>query len=276
MEPLKKRQKISLITVLAGLMVLFSFLLAAGCIGNPPEPAEMNLNGTRWTLQEYVYEATSRHVLEGTTVTLLFSEGGSISGSAGCNHYFGSYELEGDTITIGQVGQTMMYCTGAGVMEQESRYLSLLSDAVSVNATNDTLSFADSHGFTILSFARFVPPAPEPFVGTNWTLNSFYTENAVSSVIGGTTITAVFDNEGRVTGSAGCNHYFGSYILEGDSLSISTVGSTKMNCPGRGIMEQEATYLESFSKAGGFTINGKCMTLVDANGTTLLLFIAES
>lgn len=276
MEPLKKGQKISLITVLAGLMVLIPFLFAAGCTGNPPEPAEMNLDGTRWTLKEYVYEATSWHVLEGTTVTLLFSEGGSISGSAGCNHYFGSYELKGDTITIGQVGQTMMYCMGAGVMEQESRYLSLLSDAVSVTATNDTLSFADSHGFTILSFARFVPPAPEPFVGTNWTLNSFYTKNAVSSVIGGTTITAVFDNEGRVTGSAGCNHYFGSYILEGDSLSISTVGSTKMNCPGWGIMEQEATYLESLSKAGGFTINGKYMSLVDANGTTLLLFIAES
>jgi heat shock protein HslJ len=169
-----------------------------------------------------------------------------------------------------------MACMEPGVMEQEYLYLSLLSDVVSVTAGSDTLSFQDSRGTTILSFDRMVPHEPEPLVGTNWTLASLHTEDAVSSVISGTTITAVFDDEGRVAGSAGCNRYFGPYTLEGDSLSIGELGTTRMYCPGPGIMEQEAGYLDTLSKAAGFMIEGSRMSLVNANGRTLLTFTAES
>lgn len=276
MEPLRKKKKISLICILAGLMVLIPILFSAGCIGNSPESAELQLNGTSWALTHYVSEGTSRHILDGTTITMLFSDDGRITGSAGCNHYFASYEIRGTKIAIGQAGATEMYCMGAGMMEQESSYLSLLHKAVWFTAGNTTLSFFDSKGTTILSFERIVPPSSAPFVGTTWTLDSFYTADAVSSVIDGITITAVFDNDGRVTGSAGCNDYFGSYTLAGNSLSIHSIGSTKMNCPGRGIMLQEQTYLASLSKAAGYTINGNRMILSDAEGTTLLSFTRQS
>lgn len=275
MEPRSTTQKISQFPILAMLMILIPLLLATGCTENPPEPAELHLEGTSWTLTEYVYNGTSRHVLPGTTVTLSFGEGGGISGSAGCNCYFGSYRLNDTTITIGQLGQTEMACLDLDTMDQEWRYLSLLSDAVLVTARDDTLSLADSRGNTILSFERMVPPEPKPLVGTNWTLNCFGTSASVSSVISGTTITAVFDSEGRVTGSAGCNQYFGSYTLEGDSLSIHTIGSTKMNCPGPGIMEQEATYLEYLGRVTGFGINGDSVSLRDEYRRTILVFTAE-
>ena len=160
-----------------------------------PVPANLPLNGTGWTLTEYVSNDTPLATLNGTTVTLNFDKEGSITGTAGCNHYFASYEMKGTTITIGQAGSTEMYCTAPGVMEQESVYLALLGRASSVTIENDRLTLADAKGTTILSFARIVPPAPEPLVGTNWTLDSFYTADAVSSVIAGTTITAVFDEE---------------------------------------------------------------------------------
>ncbi len=276
MKPVKKTKKISILPILAGLMVLIPVLLSAGCIVNSPVPAEPQLNGTSWTLTDYVSNGSSLHILDGTTITMLFSDEGRITGSAGCNHYFASYEMSGTKIAIGQAGSTEMYCMGTGVMEQESTYLSLLHEAVSLTAGNTTLSFADSKGTTILSFERIVPPSPAPFVGTTWILDSFYTADAVSSVINGIAITAVFDNEGRITGSAGCNDYFGSYTLAGNSLSIHSIGSTKMNCPGRGIMLQEQTYLASLSKAAGFTINGNRMSLSDAKGTTLLSFTRQS
>ena len=50
-------------------------------------------------------------------------------------------------------------------------------------------------------FTRTIPPAPQPLVGTNWTLESFHTADAVSSVISGTTINAVFGEDGKVSGS---------------------------------------------------------------------------
>lgn len=272
MEPVKKTRNLPFLPVLAGLMILIPLLVAAGCTGKPPVPSDLPLNGTRWTLTGYISNGTSLQTLNGTTVTLDFSDERRITGSAGCNHYFASYEIKGTAIMIGQAGSTEMYCTAAGVMEQESAYLTLLTKASSVTAGNDRLTLADARGRTILSFTRTVPPAPEPLVGTNWTLGSFHTADAVSSVIAGTTITAVFNEDGSVVGSAGCNRYFASYTVTGTSMSIGTAGSTKMYCTSPGVMQQESTYLASLSRATTFTISGDQLSLADAKGTTLLSF----
>jgi heat shock protein HslJ len=180
--------------------------------------------------------------------------------------------MNGTTITIGQAGSTEMYCATTGVMDQESTYLALLPRAAMVMAGNDSITFSDANGIKILSFARIVPPAPEPLVGTTWTLDSVYSGDAVSSVIAGTTIYAVFGEDGSITGSAGCNRYFASYNATGTSLTVGAVGSTKMYCNGPGVMQQEMTYLASLSRAAAFTITGNRLSLADANGTTLLSF----
>jgi heat shock protein HslJ len=57
---------------------------------------------------------------------------------------------------------------------------------------------------------------------------------------------------------------------------IGSTGSTKMNCPGQGIMLQEGTYLTSLGKTATFTITGNRLSLADANGATLLSFTTES
>ena len=278
MEAVKKTKKIPLLPVVAGLMILIPLLVAAGCTAQPPVPPGQLVNGSGWTLTGYVSNGTSLQTLNGTMVTLVFGDDGSITGSAGCNHYFASYEMKGTKITIGPAGSTMMACMKEGVMEQESAYLRLLSQAVSVTAGNDRLTFADAKGTAILSYSRIVPPAPEPLIGTNWTLDTFSTANrdAVSSLISGTTITAVFGEDGRVSGSAGCNNYFGSYTVAGSSLSIGSVASTRMYCPGQDIMLQESTFLASLSRAAGFTISGNRLSLADADGATLLTFTKGS
>ncbi|MFA5267693.1 MAG: META domain-containing protein [Methanoregula sp.] len=275
MEPLKKNRKLPLLPVLAGLMILIPILFAAGCTGNTPVPPGPAPDGTRWTLTDYISDGTSLLTLNGTTVTLEFGNDGRITGSAGCNHYVANYEIKGTAITIGQAGSTEMYCTAPGVMEQESAYLATLSRAASVTTVNDRLTFADAKGTTILSFTKIVPPAPAPLMGTNWTLDSIYMGDAVSSVITGTTLTAIFSEDGRISGSAGCNNYFGSYTATGTSLSVSSIGSTKMNCPGRGIVLQESTYLISLGKTATFTISGNRLSLADANGATLLSFTRQ-
>jgi heat shock protein HslJ len=275
MDPVKKTGILPLLLVPAGLMILIPLLFIAGCTGTPPVPPEQALNGTGWTLTGYVSNGTSLHPLNGSTVTLVFSKAGQIAGSAGCNHYFASYDMKGTAVTIGGAGSTEMYCMAPGVMEQESTYLALLGRVSSVTAGNDTLTFADAQGLPVLSFVRIVPPAPEPLAGTTWSLDSFYTADAVSSVTAGTTITAVFDENGRVTGSAGCNQYFAPYTVTGASMSIGPPGSTKMYCNGPGVMQQETAYLASLSRTAAFTIAGDRLSLVDAGGAPLLSFTKE-
>jgi heat shock protein HslJ len=276
MEPLKKTGNLHLLPVLVSLMILITLLIAAGCTGKSPVPSGLSLDGTGWTLTGYVSNGTSLQPLNGTTVTMVFGDAGQITGSAGCNHYFARYDMKGTAVTIGQAGSTEMYCAAPGVMDQESTYLVLLGKAASVTAGNTSLTFTDTKGNPILAFARIVPPAPEPLVGTNWTLDSFYTADAVSSVIAGTTITAVFDKDGKVTGSAGCNRYFASYTATGTSMSIGSAGSTKMYCTSPGVGQQESTYLASLGRAVTFTITGDRLSLADTKGKTLLSFTKKT
>lgn len=276
MEPLNKTEKLPFLPVIAGLMILVPVLISAGCTGNAPVPAGPALDGTQWILTGYLSNGTFLQPRNGTMVSMEFGNDRRITGSAGCNHYFAAYEMKGTAVTIGQAATTLMYCTGPGVMEQESAYLALLGQAASATAGNETLVFADATGIRILSFAKTVPPAPEPLAGTNWTLDSIHTGDAVSSVIAGTTITAVFDENGRVAGSSGCNLYFASYNVTGASVAIGPAGSTKMYCAGPGVMEQESTYLASLSRAETFTITGGRLSLADANGSSLLSFTKEA
>ena len=266
-----KISRIPILPFLAGVMLLIPFLLAAGCIGQAPPGVQ--LNGTGWTLTGYVHDGTPVQVLNGTTVTLAFVDDGRITGSAGCNHYFASYQVKGTGITIGQAGSTEMYCTTPGVMEQESTYLSLLGQATTVTVDGDRLTLSDAKGTPVLSFNKILPPVPAPLVGTNWTLESFHSGDSVSSVIAGTTLTAVFSEDGRVSGSAGCNSYFAHYTSTGTSLSISGIGSTKMYCTTPGVMQQESTYLSSLGQVATFTIEGNRLSVSDAKGIPLLSFV---
>jgi heat shock protein HslJ len=269
MQPEKKTEKLPLLPILAGAMILIPLLLVAGCTGQAPEP---RLSGTGWTLTGYVHNGTPVQALTTTKVTLDFGNDGQITGTAGCNHYFASYEVKGTAITIGHSGSTMMYCGEPGVMDQESAYLTLLGHAKIIVVESDRLTLSDAKGTTILMFTKTVPLAPEPLVGTNWTLESFHTADAVSSVIAGTTINAVFGEDGQVSGSAGCNRYFAKYNVTGTLLSIGPAGSTKMACGTPGVMQQENTFLTLISQTKTFTIKGDRLTLADVKGTPTLTF----
>jgi heat shock protein HslJ len=272
MQPIKRTKKLPLLPVLAGAMILIPFLLFTGCTGQAPGP---RLEGTGWTLTGYLLNGTVVPVIPGTTITMDFGTEGKIGGSAGCNHYFASYEVKGTGITIGQAGSTMMYCSNPGVMDQESTYLALLTRAKTISVEGEHLTLSGEQGALILTFTRTVPLKQQPLVGTNWTLDSFHTGDAVSSVLAGTTITAVFTKDGSITGSAGCNQYFASYNVTGISLQVSQAGSTKMACGATGVMQQESSYLTLISQAKSFTINGDRLTLADAKGAAMLSFLAS-
>jgi heat shock protein HslJ len=258
--------------LLAGIMVIIPLILVTACTGQVPGP---RLEGTGWTLTGYMHNGTVVPPIPGTTITLDFGTEGKISGSAGCNHYFASYEVKGTGITIGQAGSTEMYCSAPGVMNLESTYLTLLTRSKTLSVEGDHLTLSGEQGALILTFAKTVPPKQQPLAGTNWTLESFHTGDAVSSVLAGTTITAVFKKEGSITGYAGCNRYFASYNLTGTSLQVSQAGSTKMACGAPGVMQQEGSYLTLISQAKTFTIKGDHLTLADAKGAAMLSFLAS-
>ena len=73
------------------------------------------LDGTSWKLLSY----GERIPLEGRAITADFTAS-EISGSSGCNHYFGRYQVKGNRISIKSLAWTEMACLDPeGIMEQE-------------------------------------------------------------------------------------------------------------------------------------------------------------
>lgn len=110
-------------------------------------PSSM-LEDTKWFLRSYGEQSDLKDIIEGTEVTATFNNNKSeVSGSGGCNTYFARYAAKGDALSIFEMAFTEMACISPeGVMEQEQKFLSLLSTAQSFEASDTTLTIFCSGG----------------------------------------------------------------------------------------------------------------------------------
>lgn len=112
----------------------------AGCTQRSPapvgaaEPASPDLAGTAWRLEDLA----GAGVVDRVEATLEFPETGRVAGKGSCNHFFGSVEISGASISFGQIGSTRMACVEA-VMNQETTYLAALQAAERFKLEGDTL-----------------------------------------------------------------------------------------------------------------------------------------
>ncbi len=114
---------------------------------------EVALEDTVWVLQSYGDPGNLKAVLADTETTATFdSAEGKVEGSAGCNNYFASYEVQGSQLSIpGPIGATMMSC-GDQIDEQERHYLATLESAESYEIDGDELRI--NCGSQVLIFQR--------------------------------------------------------------------------------------------------------------------------
>ncbi|MFC2024935.1 DUF4382 domain-containing protein [Chloroflexota bacterium] len=106
------------------------------------QPSADMLGYTIWILHSYGEPENLKDIIIDTEITAEFvSSEGTVKGSAGCNSYFGSYELEDSQLSVpGPVGATEMYCGNPeGIMDQEQEYLAILQLAESYEIDGDEL-----------------------------------------------------------------------------------------------------------------------------------------
>lgn len=79
--------------------------------------------------------------------------------------------------------------------------------------------------------------------------------------------------DGRVTGSGGCNRIAGSYNANERSLRFTGIASTRMACT-RG-MDTESNFLNALEQVRSWKILSRQLELMDGSGKTVLRFIAQ-
>jgi len=205
-------------------------------------------------------------------VTINFAEG-EVNGTAGCNNYFGPYEVDGNSLTIGPLGSTMMMCIQDDTATQETAFLANLGNVASYDIVNNQLQLIDADGNTILVFNV---EQSIPLVGTEWKVTAYNNgQEAVVSVLADSEMTALFDENGLVSGSAGCNNYRASFETSAETITIGPAASTRKLCPApEGIMDQEALYLAALEMAATYEIDGSRLDMYDVDGARVVQFEA--
>jgi heat shock protein HslJ len=76
----------------------------------------------------------------------------AVSGSSGCNNYFGSFQKENKEITFSKVGATKKFCRDSEVRKIEEQFLALLPKIKSLdNAKSENFNFYDDASQLLLS-----------------------------------------------------------------------------------------------------------------------------
>jgi heat shock protein HslJ len=126
------------------IVLLALAVLLAGC-GSGGSSA---LRGTEWVLVLLAGQAP----LAGTTTSVEFA-GDQVSGSAGCNTYFGTWQASSSELTISDLANTEMWCADPeGVMDQEQAFLATLRSVAGYRLAGERLEMLDAADGVILTF----------------------------------------------------------------------------------------------------------------------------
>jgi heat shock protein HslJ len=110
-----------------------------------------------------------------------------------------------------------------------------------------------------------VAPAPAALAGTRWTLTRIEQGGAEQPIVQGAQLTLQFDN-GTVSGKAACNSFSGTYVVTGQSLTISDLRQTLMACEAP-LMQLEDSYSAALDEAQSFALQGTTLKITYGGGT---------
>ncbi|AZB73355.1 META domain-containing protein [Synechococcus elongatus] len=122
-------------------------------------PPMLALTETAWVLQQYNNgKGALTTPIAGSMVTAQFqfdAENQRLSGSASCNRYFASYQVQQQQLTIGSIGSTRKACA-PDQMQQEQSFLQLLKATRSYQIEGDRLQLYDGQQQVLAVFSAQV------------------------------------------------------------------------------------------------------------------------
>lgn len=169
--------------------------------------------------------AGSPHALVAGSEARLTFDDGKLGITAGCNHLFGEYSVDGETLTVGTMGGTEMGCPEP-LMAQDAWLAAFFGGEVTIGRDPVTLTSGD----TVLTLTLRAEVSPDrPLVGTSWTLDGVIEGDAVSSVPAGPDVVLAIESDtARVTGL--CNGFGAEVTIADGTITWEPGMRTLMAC----------------------------------------------
>jgi heat shock protein HslJ len=185
---------------------------------------------------------------------MAFAPEGTVTGTDGCNQYSGTFRTDGSSIQVGQLATTRMACE-LPRMAQADAFGAAFSGATEWRLLETGELELRGHGDLLASEGIAAPPsdAAPPAIGLPGTSWSLIDLDGSASFDPGVAPDLTFADDGTLSGFAGCNDYNGSFTLDGDSIDIGPLATTRMACGAPG-SDVEAAYLPALDAVGTWEV----------------------
>lgn len=219
---------------------------------------QLVLNDGRWHGQQLIpAEAIAR--IRGGGDTAAFAKAGYklLNGWSYRGMWWISHDDHGAFAARGVHGQTIWIDPAAQMV-----IVRFASTPAAGNATSDPTSLPAYRAVADYLMAHDAAPS---LTGAEWVIEDM----AGRGMIDDSHASLHFLDNGRLAGSGGCNRLIGSYLLNGDALSITQAGTTMMACP-EALMNQERRLLELLPQVERYTIDGSgALVLETSDGQSI-------
>jgi heat shock protein HslJ len=221
-------------------MSMVTLLFSCHASADVAMPATANIEDTKWQLVEVSNEPVSPLAGEKRPHILLDSAQKKATGFAGCNNFFGSYEIDDIALKFGPLGSTRMSCPDLQ-LSLETEVFKALDQTSGWEIKDDVLFFLD--GDDVL--ARFTKEDNSEITGTVWQwVQTRYNDDRKAVPADPKNYTMQFWEDGTLNVKADCNQKGGTYSVSAveKRLSIEITHSTMAACP-------EASLEDEFTRA---------------------------
>lgn len=198
----------------------------------------------------------------GSEYWIQFLPDGGFALRADCNGGFGSYELNGSSVSLSPLGTTLMLCPEGG---QGNEFLAALTSVTSwsidQNGASDMLILTTSDG-TDLTFDPSLTGVVWQWTETQMSNDTVIIPNEPEK------FQLSFSQDGSVVGVIDCNHAFGSYRTDGNSI-VMMLATTKVFC---GEDSQDTAYAFNLAQVTSYVIRDGHLALAMPMDAGIVIF----
>jgi heat shock protein HslJ len=237
-----------------------SLVFATTALAQTPAPAS-TLQSTVWRWVHSVMDNdTFVAPIDRDRYTIDFATNGTFSAQADCNQVSGTYRLLGRRLSL-QLGPTTL--AACPPQSKSDDFIQQLGAVVSQAGTDTALvlNLRQDSGSMV-----FEAQPPLSLTNTSWQVQSYNNgQGGVTTLIPDTSMTAVFGDDGTLSGSSGCNAFAGTYTVDGTSISIGPLATTLLACD-QAVMDQEQAFLTALQASTQFQLTATRMSMRSDDG----------